>query len=291
MDGRRFDEWTRLLTLCSSRRATTGALAGGALASALGLLGASRAAAHKVGIAATCKNKGDDCDDDDECCSDNCRNGNCKCAGDGDFCDQDRDCCSNDCDNGNCRDDDGGGGDCRNKGDDCDDDNDCCSNDCRNGNCACAGDGRRCDRDKDCCSNDCDNGFCDDDDGGGGFQCGVTACREGWSCCPSSGVGRCYDPDFLHCCGVGICPNGWDCCGFAGGCCTPGWHCCGNGRCCPDGWSCGQIACFANQSGDRAASSAETVPFADPVAGDERKWIKKGWLEADSSRDRRSPAG
>jgi hypothetical protein len=86
----------------------------------LGLLGAGRAAAQGVGPAASCKNKGKNCNRDRECCSNICQNGECKCAGTGGFCDKDQDCCSRDCQNGNCRQNGGGGGgNCKNNGSNC----------------------------------------------------------------------------------------------------------------------------------------------------------------------------
>jgi hypothetical protein len=139
----------------------------------------------------------------------------------------------------------------------------------------------RCSRDGECCQRmRCRSGRCRprNDGGGGGEGCGGTTCRSGWSCCRISGVSRCIDRDRLICCRSSICERGGDCCDST--CCSKGWKCCGDGRCCPDGWRCGRTACFASQTADISAESAKSVPFAEPVKSDERRWIELGWMTA-----------
>lgn len=63
MDNQRFDEISRSLATTGSRRGLLKGLAGGALAGALSLVGASDAAARK------CRNDGKNCKSDTECCS------------------------------------------------------------------------------------------------------------------------------------------------------------------------------------------------------------------------------
>ena len=137
----------------------------------------------------------------------------------------------------------------------------------------------RCSRDGECCQKmRCRNGRCRprNDGGGDGGDCGGKTCRSSWSCCRIDGYSQCIDPDQLICCRSSICQKGGDCCGD--GCCSKGWKCCGNGRCCPKDWRCGQTACFATQTADISAQSAQSVPFAEPVQSDERHYIEKGWM-------------
>jgi hypothetical protein len=137
-----------------------------------------------------------------------------------------------------------------------------------------------CSRDGECCQRlRCRGGRCLPRNGGGGDgeNCGGRTCERDWSCCRISGVSRCIDRDQLRCCRSSICQKGGDCCGD--GCCSKGWKCCG-GRCCPDGWRCGRIACIASRTADISAESAKSVPFAEPVKSDERRWIELGWMTA-----------
>ena len=98
MDGRRFDEWTRAVTIAASRRAALRAAAGGAVAGALGLLRATKvAAANRT----TCRGTGEVCRRDAQCCSERCRRGRCDCRDRGD-CSVDRACCSGRCVDGRC---------------------------------------------------------------------------------------------------------------------------------------------------------------------------------------------
>jgi hypothetical protein len=154
----------------------------------------------------------------------------------------------------------------------------------RNGDRCCGRVDARCSGDCDCCSRlTCGgDGRCRSGNGGGGDSvCGGTVCEPGFRCCRFNGVGVCYDPDVLRCCADGLCGKGQDCCG-TGSCCSSGWKCCGNGLCCPRDLRCGKVACGASGGGDASAASARTVPFADPVAPDERAWIEKGWMQAGS---------
>jgi hypothetical protein len=139
----------------------------------------------------------------------------------------------------------------------------------------------RCSRDGECCQRmRCRRGRCRprNDGGGGDESCGGTTCRSGWSCCTISGTSRCIDRDQLRCCRSSICERGGDCC--RDGCCSKGWKCCGERRCCPKDWRCGKTACFDAQTADISAESAKSVPFAEPVKGDEQRWIELGWMTA-----------
>lgn len=120
MDGRRFDEWTRMVARGASRRTALRAAAGGALA-ALGLVG-SAAAATTGGSDATCKCafgghrfcQSEHCDKDDDCCSRKCvsferfqgcepAGKRCLCRFKGTRCGKDCACCSGRCrSNGRC---------------------------------------------------------------------------------------------------------------------------------------------------------------------------------------------
>jgi hypothetical protein len=138
----------------------------------------------------------------------------------------------------------------------------------------------RCSRDGECCRRmRCRRGRCRprNDGGGSGESCGGSTCDSGWSCCKISGVSRCIDRDRLICCRSSICQKGGDCC--RDGCCSEGWKCCGD-VCCPKDWRCGRNGCIASRTADISAESAESTPFAEPVKGDERTWIKKGWMTA-----------
>lgn len=125
MDGRRFDEWTRMVARGASRRTALRAAAGGAIAT-LGLL-RSATAETTGGTDATCKCgfgghrfcQSEHCDSDEECCSRKCvsfqgfhdSKGNackpagkrCLCRFKGARCGKDCACCSGRCQsNGRC---------------------------------------------------------------------------------------------------------------------------------------------------------------------------------------------
>jgi hypothetical protein len=145
---------------------------------------------------------------------------------------------------------------------------------------ACARPGGRCSGGRKCCQGlTCRGGRCGlGNDGGGGGGCGGTTCQRNWTCCTISGVSRCIDRNSLQCCRSAICQKGGDCCGSS--CCSQGSKCCGDGRCCPDGWRCGNTACIASRTAGISAESAQNVPFAEPVKGDEQRWIERGWMTA-----------
>ena len=122
MDGRRFDEWTRAVTIAASRRAALRAAAGAALADAFRGFEPSRAAAADAGKDATCRCafggnrfcQSEHCDFDEQCCSRKCeveifrRSGcgaerRCLCRFEGARCAKDCACCSGRCRrNGRC---------------------------------------------------------------------------------------------------------------------------------------------------------------------------------------------
>jgi hypothetical protein len=149
----------------------------------------------------------------------------------------------------------------------------------RNGDRCCGRSDASCTSPCDCCKGlTCGGGRCRASNDGGG-TCGGKTCRRGWNCCTISGFSsNCIDPDQLRCCRSSICERGGDCCDST--CCSKGWKCCGDGRCCPDGWRCGRTVCFASQTADISAESAKSVPFAEPVKSDERRWIELGWMTA-----------
>ena len=158
----------------------------------------------------------------------------------------------------------------------------------RDGERCCGRDGTGCSADCDCCRGfECgDGGFCrsrDGDSGGGG--CDGEGCGRGQSCCRFGGIARCIDRDRLHCCRGGICQKGYDCCGRDGGCCSPGWKCCGRGRCCPDDTRCTRTGCQARRSAGVSTATVKIVPFAAAVPGNEKEWIKKGWMTDGSGSD------
>lgn len=150
MDGQRFDTWTKG-TFGSSRRGLLKGLAGGALAVPLAAFGLGGAAAQDE-AAKRCKDKGERCDRDADCCNKlACKNRECKrdrdngggngnCNDRGERCDRDADCCGNlECKNRECkrnRNNDNGNDNCKERGERCDRDGDCCGNlECRNDEC------------------------------------------------------------------------------------------------------------------------------------------------------------
>src|SRR5215213_403927 len=145
----------------------------------------------------------------------------------------------------------------------------------RSGDRCCGWSGASCSSKCDCCRGlTCKGGRCRTSGGGGG-DCGGKTCPSGQTCCIVSGFPQCIDPHILQCCKSAICSKGSDCCGV-GSCCSSGWKCCGGGRCCPDGWHCGKTACYASQAAAVTGASAESIPFAEAVPGDERRWIEQG---------------
>jgi hypothetical protein len=140
---------------------------------------------------------------------------------------------------------------------------------------------RPCSRRGECCRGlTCRRGRCRprNDGGGGGDDCGGKTCSRDLSCCNIKGFHQCIDRDYLRCCRSGICERDGDCCGD--GCCSSGQKCCGDGRCCPKDWRCGRTACLASQTADISAESGKSIPFAEPVRGDEHRWIDLGWMTA-----------
>jgi hypothetical protein len=168
VDDCRFDNWTRMVAGKSDRRTAVMGLAGGA-AALLTLVRAELGIAQESGVdlEAECRDNGDRCRRDNNCCSLNCklrrnrrgggrnrrsRRGKCQCSGAGERCQRDLGCCAGICRNGNC--------DCGDDGDFCGDDNDCCARRCDNGRCRCARRNDRCDNDRACCSGRCSFGAC-----------------------------------------------------------------------------------------------------------------------------------
>lgn len=161
MDDCRFDNWTRMISGQTNRRAVVSGLAGGA-AALLTLVRAELGIAQDadVAIEANCKGNDAKCSKDKECCSKKCRkkgrrgrNGKCECAGAGQGCKRDQGCCSGKCNGTQCV--------CGDKGDFCRKDGDCCSNVCASGRCNCIKQGNRCNRGVECCSGICNSsGFC-----------------------------------------------------------------------------------------------------------------------------------
>ena len=95
MDDLQFDRLAKTLGVGCTRRATTRLLAGGTLgALLLGRLGLQPALA-------ACRGPRHTCNHDDQCCSDHCKQGFCKCKNHG-KCDNDKACCSGKCHHGKC---------------------------------------------------------------------------------------------------------------------------------------------------------------------------------------------
>ena len=169
MDDCRFDNWTRMVAGKRDRRTTVMGIAGGA-AALLTLARAELGIAQEsdVDLEAECRDNGERCRRDSNCCSVNCkvrrrrggrgrtrrsRRGRCQCAQQGDRCKRDIGCCSGICRTGNC--------DCGLQGEFCSSDNDCCSNNCSGQKCQCVKRGDRCTGDRECCGNNrCNGGFC-----------------------------------------------------------------------------------------------------------------------------------
>lgn len=96
--------------------------------------------------------RGNACDLDSDCSSDNCSGGYCYDNDVGCPCDLDSDCTSDNCSGGECR----GNG----VGSACDLDSDCTSGNCSGGECQGNGFGSPCDLDSDCDSGNCSGGTC-----------------------------------------------------------------------------------------------------------------------------------
>lgn len=101
MDSKSFDALTRRFD-GSSRRGVLKGIAGGALA-ALGMVGVAQASVTTQRRPGSCRRSSDICRNDDQCCSNTCDGGRCKCGNPGSVCDRDRGCCSGQCRNGECR--------------------------------------------------------------------------------------------------------------------------------------------------------------------------------------------
>lgn len=165
MDGNRFDSITKTLATAASRRAVV--RIPGAIAAAMGLV--------HIGIeeaAAVCKNPGQKCDKNKDCCTKTCKGGRkgkkkkkgtCRCAKLRETCDNSIDCCG---DGLGCHLPDPNGGAsflcCARTNDPCSSADDCCfENNCgyfigTQGRC-CRRDGFSCNDDGDCCSGHCND--------------------------------------------------------------------------------------------------------------------------------------
>jgi hypothetical protein len=86
MDGDSFDAWIKTLTAGHARRAVVRVVAAGALAAGLARLGLREAAA-------SCRGTDDPCARDDQCCSNRCVHGNCRCSKTEAGCNRKADCC------------------------------------------------------------------------------------------------------------------------------------------------------------------------------------------------------
>ena len=148
MDNCRFDNWTRMVARQENRRTAVKGLAGGIAALAtLVRVELGFAQDGEVGIESNCIFNGDRCRRDHQCCSQICKNHNCKCADAGEDCRADAGCCK-----GFCR---GSDNTCRcipnNSGKACKADGDCCSKNCENDKCKCVKRAELCRNDDQCC--------------------------------------------------------------------------------------------------------------------------------------------
>ncbi len=89
MDGHRFDDWTRSLTASASRRT--------ALQTITGIVAGAIALRQATADAAVCREFGEICFGDKQCCSDRCRAGRCDCLRRRAPCRSNRDCCTGRC--------------------------------------------------------------------------------------------------------------------------------------------------------------------------------------------------
>jgi hypothetical protein len=160
MDNCRFDNLTRVIAVQADRRTAVKALAGTVAALATLARAELGFAQIEVGIEVDCRDNGERCRRDDQCCSLKCKKKNgkkrCKCAGTDSPCKADIGCCQGICDDvdNTCR--------CGNTDEFCNNDNDCCSNDCsEERKCKCIKDNERCADSNNCCgTSTCKDGFC-----------------------------------------------------------------------------------------------------------------------------------
>ncbi len=141
-----------------------------------------------------CKNVGEACGGDDECCTAPCESGFCggTCTPDGADCTLDEDCCNGLCELGVC------GGECRELGETCVPGQCCPPLGCEGGLCTfseCLDDGAACGTDGECCSGVCDDGVC----GGGLCAPDGAPCFDSPECCSLNCVaGVCGSPGCSH---------------------------------------------------------------------------------------------
>lgn len=90
MDGQRFDRMTRMLGQGKSRRTVLQTVAATVLAGGLGRLGLENAAA-------ACRESGEQCRRNKQCCSKRCKKGKCRCRKLGGTCKTSNQCCSQSC--------------------------------------------------------------------------------------------------------------------------------------------------------------------------------------------------
>ena len=199
MDGKRFDEWTKILGASRSRRATLKTIAATMLAGA-GLV-------YREASAAQCLNPRHPCRSDSQCCNEQCDEGSCRCTQLQQPCKKASHCCQrsalcgqvekSECaaDPGVC---------CQPPGFACSSACDCCGAvACTDGQC-CAPAGEKCAEDNDCC--------------------GSGTCVRGHCCTPPQG--ECDKDD--DCCGKAVCGGilGQVCCLLPGDTCDAEFDCC-----------------------------------------------------------------
>jgi hypothetical protein len=145
VDNCRFDNLTRVIAEQADRRTAVKRFAGG-LAALAALARAELGSAQDVTIQSGCTLNGDNCRRARECCSKNCRNKECQCAGFGNDCRADAGCCKGSCNNGTCK--------CISNGSSksCNVSGDCCSKNCDGGTCRCIARANSCSTSSQCCS-------------------------------------------------------------------------------------------------------------------------------------------
>ena len=197
MDGRRFDDLTRVMA-ARSRRAVVAGLAGGALAAVFAWRGGGE-------VAAACRRVGEPCGRDEQCCFGRCEDGLCP------------------------------AGACRRVSEPCDRDEQCCFGPCEDGLCPagrCRRGGESCRRVEYCC-----HGLCEDDGRcpcrAGRARVGGACCPVDriYAECPKRY--RCHDNRNYCCAGEDVAPSfccpGRRACGDV--CCVPGDRCDRNNSC------------------------------------------------------------
>jgi hypothetical protein len=129
MDDCRFDNWTRMFGARKDRRTALKGLAGtGTALFALARAELGLAQTGDVVIEAACFVPGEECNRDNQCCSDKCSHGECKCVDFGKSCQRDAGCCFGRCTNGECK--------CVGNLGSCNDTKDCCGDRvCKRGIC------------------------------------------------------------------------------------------------------------------------------------------------------------